>query len=528
MKIFSLCAALGLLAESPAPIQEKAESYQMDLVSFGKDGKLVYRPYTDVNPAAPSGDVVLDFSNCGYRQGAPLPEASVIVSIDPSASGDDTERIQDALNQIANKPLGADGFRGAILLRRGEYRIAGTLRIGASGIVLRGEGDDERGTILRATGNKVRNLIVINGGSLKKDGAEREITDTRVPVGARSLTLDSIVGLKVGQPVIITRKGNAQWISLLGMDRLPPKRDGGKLVQWTPFTLSFDRVITAIVGNVVYLDAPISCDIDRRWGGGSLAAGADDRIENIGIEKLQSISDYDPTITAKIDNKSYHSDESHASHMIAFQNVKNAWARKITTKHYIHGPVRTGVGGKWLTIAECQSLSPVSIITIQRRSPFLNSGAQLCLFRDLYSDHGRHAFVYGSQVVGPNVFLRCRSTNDHAKSEPHMRWSVGGLYDNCSVRLSIVNRGNMGSGHGWSGANFVAWNCSGDLSAEAPPTAMTAVIGHQGAKIDGPFKTPGAVIWQSDGKPVAPQSLYEQQLLERLKTTQLNQSQRTL
>ena len=46
-----------------------------------------------------------------------------------------------------------DGFRGALLLRAGNYRLASSLRIRASGIVLRGEGMGDTGTILTGTGN---------------------------------------------------------------------------------------------------------------------------------------------------------------------------------------------------------------------------------------------------------------------------------------------------------------------------------------------------------------------------------------
>ncbi|HXV17467.1 MAG TPA: hypothetical protein VD758_11850, partial [Gemmatimonadaceae bacterium] len=41
--------------------------------------------------------------------------------------------------QSGNTPR---GFRGAVLLTAGTYEVAGRLRIGARGVVLRGQGDD--------------------------------------------------------------------------------------------------------------------------------------------------------------------------------------------------------------------------------------------------------------------------------------------------------------------------------------------------------------------------------------------------
>lgn len=119
-----------------------------------------------------------------------------------------------------------------------------------------------------------------------------------------------------------------------------------------------------------------------------------------------------------------------------FDSVKNAWARKLTTTHFYHGPVSITAPAKWITVEDCRALEPVSIITGGRRYPYSNNG-QLCLIQRCYSDKARHAFVFGSRVPGPNVFLRCESTNDYASSEPHHRWSTGGLYDNVTASIAI-------------------------------------------------------------------------------------------
>jgi len=54
----------------------------------------------------------------------------------------------------------------------------------------------------------------------------------------------------------------------------------------------------------------------------------------------------------------------------------------------------------------------------------------------------------GARVAGPIVFLDCRSERDYATSEPHHRWSVGGLYDNVDAQMAIQDRQWMGSGQG--------------------------------------------------------------------------------
>jgi hypothetical protein len=88
--------------------------------------------------------------------------------------------------------------------------------------VLRGEGDWENGTILIAAGNEPRALIEVTGGGAAKENEKdrREITDSYVPVGARSFTVDDAKDLKVGDTVFVRRVGNAAWISTIGMDKI--------------------------------------------------------------------------------------------------------------------------------------------------------------------------------------------------------------------------------------------------------------------------------------------------------------------
>ena len=73
----------------------------------------------------------------------------------------------------------------------------------------------------------------------------------------------------------------------------------------------------------------------------------------------------------------------------------------------------------------------------------------------------------------------------------------------------------MGSGHGWAGANYVAWNCEGSLVCQQPPTAQNFAIGQVGKKERGAFPRPDG-CWESPGQHVAPRSLYLQQLEDRL------------
>ena len=54
-----------------------------------------------------------------------------------------------------------------------------------------------------------------------------------------------------------------------------------------------------------------------------------------------------------------------------------------------------------------------------------------------------------------------------------------------------ANRGSMGSGHGWAGAQMVFWNCAAPLIlVMQPPTAQNFAIGLQATEVDNSKRSP--------------------------------------
>ena len=482
------------------------------LVYPGKDGKLVYVP--DEN-----GNTIPDFSNCGYMGGGiKLPDVPVRVSVDPG-EGDAGARIQAAIDKISALLRDKNGFRGAVLIKKGVYKINEPLRIKTSGVVLRGEGQDEKGTVLVATQRKQHSLIEVKGqGFGKAAGAARKITDTYVPVGSHTFKLDSANGLKVGDHVVVRRIGNKDWIHEIAMDRITPRAsDPSGTKQWEPFNSDYDRFVTAIKGDQITIDAPIVCAIEQRWGGGEvLMLDSSQRISQIGIENLRGDSEFDPKVTLEIGDKKekYYADEQHGWDFINISGAEDVWVKNITALHFGYSAVNIGQA-KWVTVQDSKCLDMVSEITGSRRYCF-NIDGQQNLVQRCEADSGRHSFVVGGRVCGPNVFLNCKASNQHATSEPHHRWSTGGLYDNVSADMAIQDRQWMGSGHGWSGANYVVWNCEGPLVCQRPPTAQNWAIGQIGEKQPGAFAPRPDGYWESPGHHVDPKSLYLQQLKDRL------------
>jgi hypothetical protein len=88
----------------------------------------------------------------------------------------------------------------------------------------------------------------------------------------------------------------------------------------------------------------------------------------------------------------------------------------------------------------------------------------------------------------------------------------------------LYNRGRYGTGHGWSSANSVAWNCDarrsgvdGQILIQRPPTAQNFAIGCKGVVTgNGPFNHPTGYIERPNSlDSLVPHSLYEAQLFSR-------------
>jgi autotransporter-associated beta strand protein len=465
------------------------------------------------------GNRVLDYANVGYRSGtAPIPDVPVKVTIAPVA-GDDGTSIQAAINAVKALPLDSNGFRGAVLLSAGEYQISNSITINASGVVLRGVGDGTDGTILRATGTGQRTLVNVTGSGSPSTvaGTTHNLTDTYVPVGACSFNVDSTSGLAVGDRVFVRRNCNSNWIATMGMDLLCCEPD---VHIWSPadYVMDSDRVITRIEGSRVTVDAPITCAIEQRWGGGTIRKYTwSGRITSVGVEHLRGVSDY---VAAD--------DEDHGWVFVAFSEVEHGWARRVTSQYFGYSCVALYTGSKWVTVTDCQALDPISIITGGRRYAFVMDDAQLCLIANCYNRKDRHLFVTESLTIGPNVFVDGLSDTAYADAGPHHRWGTGALWDAVTINgnsLNVQNRGNSGSGHGWAGGNEVVWNCDADggFVVQNPPTARNWLIGSLGAIENGTmYVGPHAAgTYDSHGTNVFPSSLYYAQLQDRLAAARL-------
>ncbi|KAF9136180.1 hypothetical protein BGW39_005562 [Mortierella sp. 14UC] len=249
-------------------------------------------------------NTIPDFSRAGYREGQVrilVVPVSVIVEPSNNDTVDDTAQIQSAIDQVSAQslePIGEDGaaVRGAVFLKAGVYRVAGAIIVHTSGLVLRGEGQDETGTIIVATGAIQRDFILVNGmldsemGTVEKQQAlaeTKEMMPTNgyksskllpttmtmagvyVPVGETHIPVERIEGFSVGERIVIERPGSDEWINDIGMGSLPPRPDSTASVQWKKetFTFKFERTILGIddVTSSLIVDIPMVMSLDPKY-----------------------------------------------------------------------------------------------------------------------------------------------------------------------------------------------------------------------------------------------------------------------
>lgn len=235
-------ALVALTTTRPAGLEAPAPPS----VSLGADGKLLYS-------ADARGNTIVDFSHAGYGGGGvALPDVPARVVVMPDG-GQHRARIQAALDRVSRRPMDADGIRGAVVLDRGRYEIDTALEITASGVVLRGSGDGEDGSVIVATGTSRRTLIEITGRGVREEvaGSRRAIADAYVPVGSRTFTLENAAGFSIGDAIVVHRPSTKAWISSIGMDTFQGWRPENRL-HWQPASrdITWDRIVTAMRADI--------------------------------------------------------------------------------------------------------------------------------------------------------------------------------------------------------------------------------------------------------------------------------------
>ncbi|MGB0372142.1 MAG: carbohydrate-binding protein [Opitutales bacterium] len=495
--------------------QFNALAWNSSRVFHGGDGRLTY-------VADENSNRIVDFSHAGYRGGGvDFPNAPVVKTIDP-IEGDNTEHIQNAIDEVAAMPVGANGYRGTLLLNAGNYDVENIVYIRESGIILRGRGPGSGPNATRITGTstkqrKERGIIVIEPLSSRNQeeaGTRQNIVSSYIPAGCRTFEVEDASIYSVGDYLIIEHLATDAWLNAVNYGNID-----GDPNQWKPGDKSLDMFfhgnVTAIVGNQIKLDSPIYHEIDRNLAQATVYRHSGQGIvQEVGVKDLRVVS-----------QNQGGDDESHPWDCVHFIHARNCWVQNVTAKGFAESGIRFSRSER-CTALDCRAIDPVSKISGGRRyNFFVGTDSHDILIKGCEASNGRHCFVAnGGAGVNGIVFTQSTANRSYSASENHRRWGSAMLWDDItwtnpktSVLLALYNRGDSGTAHGWTGTGQVAWNVSVPggyyVICEEPPLGQNYAIATDGnvgryvydfGHVEGTGKTPNI------------QSLYEAQLADRL------------
>ena len=499
---FRFALALGVLyALSHVALAEAASEW----AATGADGKLRYK-------ALPKGDRIIDFSFAGYMGGGvALPAVPVRKALKPSG-GDDSSAIQAAIDEVGQMPA-ISGLRGAVLLEQGRFHCSTTVVLRVDGVVLRGSGSGEQGTIVEMIGAPHAFATIGESGRARSVGKPVSITDAYVPSGSRTISVADAAGFKVGDTILVIHPAPAAWVNAMGMDALT--RDGKKQT-WVGGDLTSERTVVAITDSKVTVDVPLSDSLDASLlsppGASVTRYTPPERVRQVGIESVRILSPPQPVAL---------SDPKHSG--VRVGAAEDVWIRDLVLIDTV-GSVSFSKASRRATAQEVSITHSVAPVGSAKPADLACDGSQLLFDRCSGKGDNLFHFVTGSGVSGPNVLLNSKFQGN-GRVQPHQRWATGLLFDQCEATeggIDLMNRGQMGSGHGWTIGWAVAWNCvAKSFIVQQPPGSMNWAIGCRGQRdlAAMPFgKAPKLAegTFDSHGTPVLPASLYLAQLRDRL------------
>jgi len=508
---------LALVSLLLLPVQGVFAQATSTWVFFGSDGLLHYQ-------ADQNGNRIMDYSYAGYKGGGvKLPDVPAATTPVAPTGGDDTSTIQAAIDAVSQRTPDGNGFRGAVLLSSGTFNVAGTLTIITSGVVLRGSGSSGSGaTVVNLTAPPASANLFLNvhgSGTYQTVGNSVAITDSYVPSGTMSFNVADTSSFKVGDTILITRPVTAPWVHFMGMDTLVRN---GQPETWLAAgsTIRTDRTITAINGNQITIDVPLTDSFDSTFlnpPGGSVARYTfPGRISQIGLEHLKIVA---PAQDVDISQPQYQA--------LTMDGVIDAWARDVFIQD-TENTITFSNATKQITLDNVTVAHSIAFTFSAGPVDFAISGTQVLINKcEVTTNSGVWAYATHARTAGPVVLLN--SSSDSRGFSPHQRWATGLLADRChfpggtssAPGIAYSDRGTDGTGHGWDAGWAVAWNVeSPDFLVQEPPGVNNWCIGCIGNKVSaippgGTTVLPNG-IYDSLGTHVTPPSLYIEQLRDRL------------
>lgn len=493
---------------------------------------LAFKEARDRSPA----NILTDFSYAGYEHGEKaIPDVAgpVFKVTDYGAVADDDRCDEEAIRKTVAAAEAAGG--GVVLFPPGKFLVwsdrnkAEPIRIGKSGIVIRGAGSSAGGTVIRSihsgyrTGpypvpkgtrdtenkddwSKIPYIFMFEPAGSEADDAPSVAVTGSAKRGSFEVPVESTAGFASGQWIVLKAKTHKLDSELLAGLELHPT--------WTRILedgagMSELHRIKEVRGNVLVLHEPLLINLGEGFGVKVLAANM---IEQVGVEDLALQGGWRG---AFVHHRSALDDEGWDG--IQFKQVANGWIRRcsflnLNTGIYLRNSVCcsllqnrfAGNMGHYDTAIRSDSSFNLTGLTVEQCAP-------------------QHGCSTGNRSAGTVVWrwqMTPESTVDSHGNGPY------------ATLIDRVDGGTM-TRSGGPAPSFpnhlrwmVFWNFSYDGDDKQPVNFWNYVKGKEAKFVKPLFvglhgkplelKEDAVEGNESPGTPVAPESLYEAQLELRL------------
>jgi hypothetical protein len=509
LRIMRQSAVSASIALTALAVGQDHTAAHSQWVYFNHSKKLVYK-------SLKTGDRIVDFSYAGYMGGGvALPVVPVRRTVSPYG-GDDSAAIQAAIDEVSQiAPVG--GVRGAVLLSAGHFHCTKTLTIGASGVVLRGSGSGEAETTIELTGDPHIGISIAGESKIEPLGKTTTLADAYVSAGSLSLRVRDVSLFHAGDIIQIVRPVTTAWLHFMEMDEMVR---AGKKQTWVAGELTTERIVRAIEGNKLLLDVPLTDSYDAKYlGADGTTVGKIEHVGEIGQAGVEYLRIVAPARKITLNDRPFNG--------LVMKNAVDSWVRNLRFVDTTEA-VAIAKGTRRITVDQVDAIQSIPIQGAAKPADFSAGGTQILFNRCTGSGDNVFYVVTGDREQGPNVVLNC-VFHGNGHLQPHQRWATGLLVDSCQVPeggIDLMNRGSMGSGHGWTMGWGVVWNSTAkSFVIQMPPGSANWSIGNSGEQALGsrPTFDPGPSLpllpqgfVESQSQPVTPSSLYLEQLKERL------------
>ncbi|UCC98477.1 MAG: hypothetical protein JSW66_01020 [Phycisphaerales bacterium] len=424
------------------------------------------------------GRFLHDFSYAGYHCGEAeiplMPPGAIVDVTQPPYRADNTGGI-DATTaiQAAIDATGAIGG-GIVYLPAGTYKLRPppgsncALRIGYSGVVLRGDGPGQTFLLNDETYMRGKSVILVRpvsgGWHSPLSGTTVSITED-VDYPRQIIPVADTARFQSGDWVVLRTDCTDEFIDEHSMTGLWKSGLRG---------ITFYRRVTAVdtSSNSIRVDIPTRYYLKKRDN--ARVYKITPHIEEVGIEYL-SIGMRE-NLTGGLANSDYGTPgtaayEVHNSHVIEFCHVANAWIQDV---HTYRPPVNTN---NWHTLSNIILLNQSRSVTVRNcvvsRPQYEGGGgngygytlrSNDCLLIDCTAYHTRHNYDFKSMWSSGNVIFRCQARDGRLASDFHMHLSPANLFDSMVVDGDFLEARYRPYGttiHGQTTTESVFWNTYG-------------------------------------------------------------------